>query len=73
MLKKFLSYSYEAKQSLLTMGLFYKDTAGKMVNLDDENKGLAKRKKYTAQSATVPIIGKYIQTFSSKTSIYLMA
>ena len=45
-----LSHGAEAKNSQLTSALWYKDTAGHMGAIDDENKGLLKIKGYVVGS-----------------------
>ena len=56
-LETLLSYGPAAKESQLTAALWYKDTAGHMDALDD-NEGLTKRKNHTNRSAVVEMTGK---------------
>ena len=58
LLETLLTYNDEAKKSQLTMALFYKDTAGKMDNIADDNVGLKTRRSLTDASKTVPMICK---------------
>ena len=55
-----LSYGAEAKKTQLTSQLWYKDTAGHMdATLDNGgNAGLAERRKYTAESRVVEMMGR---------------
>ncbi|KAK2171894.1 hypothetical protein NP493_1005g00001 [Ridgeia piscesae] len=53
-----LSHGAEAKNSQLTSAMWYKDTAGHMGAIDDENKGLLKRKGYVAGSRIVDMMGR---------------
>lgn len=58
-IEKLLGHGSDAKTSQLTAGLWFKDTAGKFDSTaDGENKGYAERKKLTAQSKPVEMIGK---------------
>ncbi|XP_071832414.1 uncharacterized protein F54H12.2-like [Apostichopus japonicus] len=63
MIETLLSYGSEAKQSYLTSGLFYKDTAGRMdepspLATDDVvNFGLKKRHSFINESKTVDMLG----------------
>jgi len=57
MIETLLSYSYEAKESQLTMGLFAKDTASAMDNFEND-KGLVSRRAFTAGTNTVQLMGK---------------
>lgn len=52
-----LNYAPAAKESHLTCALWHEDTAGKMNNSDDANKGFSSRQKYTKDSKEVEMIG----------------
>ncbi|KAG8239560.1 hypothetical protein J437_LFUL019252 [Ladona fulva] len=56
-IENLLSYGPAAKQSHLTMSLWYDDTAGLMDNLDHHNAGLAKRRNFTKLSRPIDMIG----------------
>ena len=60
-LETMLEYGPEAKQSQLSMGLYYKDTAGQMDNPNplaaDGNTGLKKRYTFTQGSHSVELLG----------------
>lgn len=63
MIELLTNYGNDAKKSQLTMGLFYKDTAGNMNASNpyadnNANAGLTKRARFTAQSRTVQLVGK---------------
>ena len=58
LIETLLSYGKEAKESQLTMGLYYKDTAGSMNDINDGNAGLVARRRFTSDSRTVQLIGK---------------
>ena len=63
MLETLLNYGEEAKKSQLSMSLFYKDTPGKMDEVNpvaedaDANLGLKARYAFTKRSHTVDMIG----------------
>lgn len=52
-----LNYAEAAKKSHLTCGLWYEDTAEKMNNADDSNKGFITRQKFVKESKEVEMIG----------------
>lgn len=52
-----LNYAMPAKESHLTCALWNEDTAGKMNNADDTNKGFTWRQKYIKDSKEVEMIG----------------
>lgn len=52
-----LNYAEPAKQSHLTCGMWYEDTAGKMNNTDESNKGFTQRQGYTKDSKVVEMVG----------------
>ncbi|EFA12622.1 Uncharacterized protein F54H12.2-like Protein [Tribolium castaneum] len=56
-LETLLNYDSGAKNSHLTCGLWYADTAGKMNIVGDENSGCANRFKLTSTSREVDLIG----------------
>lgn len=56
LLETLLSYSPEAKESQLTMGLYAKDTAGHMDNVGGDNAGLVARRAITGVSNTVQLV-----------------
>lgn len=59
LMETLMSFSGDAKSSQLTMGLYYKDNkAGEMNNVQDGNTGLVARRKFTAGSQIVPLIGR---------------
>lgn len=58
MVETILGFSPDTKHSQLGMPLYYKDTAGKMDNIDADNKGLKTRKGYFNRSKTVQVMGK---------------
>ena len=51
-----LGYDGPAKASHLTSRLFYKDTAGKMDDVENGNEGLVARRQFTAKSGKVDMI-----------------
>ena len=53
-----LSFGPAAKESQLTAALWYKDTAGHMDAVTDDNEGLAARKRCTSRSRVVELMGK---------------
>ncbi|CAF4934058.1 unnamed protein product [Pieris macdunnoughi] len=52
-----LNYSSSAKQSHLTCGLWYEDTAGKMNETNEANKGFYKRQQLSKDGKDVEMIG----------------
>ena len=58
MFETLLSFGDEARNSQLTMSMFYKDTASSMDNIDNDNAGLVTRRAMMARSRTVQLIGK---------------
>lgn len=52
-----LNYAPHAKQSHLTCGIWYEDTAGNMNSTDDSNKGFMKRHNLVKESKEVEMIG----------------
>lgn len=52
-----LNYAPAAKDSHLTCGLWYNDTAGNMNNTDDQNTGFIERQKFVKESKEVEMIG----------------
>jgi hypothetical protein len=57
-LETHLNYSNAAKQSHQTLSLFYKDTAGKIDDASDDNKGYVERKKFFSNGRMVALLGK---------------
>ena len=62
-IESLLSYGPQAKNSQLTVALFYKDTAGNIdrpnpahANEEERNFGLQKRASFTNEGATVDLI-----------------
>jgi len=61
MLETLLSYGQDAKTSQLTSALYYKDTAGHMDSTtfdDNVNEGLAARRRLSARSAVMDMMGR---------------
>lgn len=56
-LETLLNYSPAAKESHLTCGLWYQDTAGHMNATDDTNQGFVKRQRAARQSKEIEMIG----------------
>lgn len=56
-LETLLNYGPKAKQSHLTCGLWYKDTKGQMEALTAANEGYAARRRLTAGSKEIDLIG----------------
>lgn len=52
-----LNYGTSAKNSHLTSGLWYSDTAGEMDTIGDGNKGLKTRKQFTNTGKVVDLLG----------------
>lgn len=52
-----LNYGSAAKESHLTCGLWYEDTAGNMDSCDATNKGFTKRQNFAKESNTIEMIG----------------
>lgn len=52
-----LNYAPAAKESHLTCGLWYEDTAGKMNNTDEKNQGFTKRQELANESKEIEMIG----------------
>ena len=53
-----LTYGAGAKESHLTGSLWYKDTAGHMDDVTNDNKGFTKRRKWIKNSRSVTMIGR---------------
>lgn len=52
-----LNYAPAAKESHLTCGLWYQDTAGKMDSADEKNEGFVKRRELACESKEIEMIG----------------
>lgn len=57
-LETLLSYGPAAKESHLTASMWYKDTSGQMDDTGNNNSGFATRRRMTANSHTVTLIGR---------------
>jgi hypothetical protein len=58
MIETLLNYSQDSKESYLTSSLFYKDTAGKMENIDNTNSGYVKRKEFAKEGNIFDVYGR---------------
>lgn len=56
-IENLLNYGSAAKETHLTCGLWYEDTAGKMDACDDTNQGFKKRHQLAKESDTIEMIG----------------
>lgn len=57
-IENLLNYGSAAKETHLSCGLWYEDTAGKMDTCDDNNKGFKKRNQLCKTSNTIEMIGQ---------------
>lgn len=66
MIESLLGFGSDCKRSQLQMSGYYKDTAGKMNELSDQNKGWASRKGLTNLSAVTQLMGRVHSDISSQ-------
>lgn len=57
-LENLLSFGAEAKRNQLSAGLWYKDTAGHMDDVDEANAGNVKRKEHISKSKNIQLMGR---------------